>query len=164
MSMSATRHLNQFLRPKPTAAAEEEDESYLFFLLNQYISHMGIVLQRMIVNKRAIQEHLNKGDTLFLLSAPDNTHKELLFLLNHAHLDTVVEPWLGIQSSKRTKLRKLVTLPDFNFHLSLELAYISKKVQNFVQNKQDKPVFSIFPVVYVLNSHIEVYASATANI
>ena len=170
---SATRHLTQLLRPaavqdQPAGAASPppspSSAEYILFLLEKYVTHLGIVLQRMIVNKRAIQENLDKGDTLFLLTAPDESHKELLFLLNHAHVETPVEPWLGLQSSTTTKLHTLVNHPQFRERLETEIDHIFHKVQNFVQNKPHVAAITFDTAVYVLNSYVEVYASATANI
>lgn len=157
---STTRYLTKLLQP---VALNTEDDKYTLFLLEKYVSHLGIVLQRMIVNKRALQEHLDQGATLFLLSAPDNSNKELLFLLNHAPLDTLVEPWLDLLTHRRTPLGTLVAHPDFRRRLQTEIRRIFHKVQNFVQNKQHHllDVVTLDSTVYTLHAHVEVYASAT---
>ncbi len=167
---SSTRYLTNILRPGLGTEEEEkeEDSEYTLFLLEKYVSHLGTVLQRMIVNNRALREHLAQGTTVFLLAAPTNSRKEVLFLLNHAPLDTLVEPWLGLVQTpstrrRRTPLSTLVAHPDFRHRLQTEIRHIFHKVQNFVQNKRHHllDVVTLDSAVYTLHAHVEVYASAT---
>lgn len=151
MAYSSTRFITKLLNINVAAPYMEQ-------LLVAYVNHLGIVLQRMIVNKRAVQEHMAKNQIRLLAN-------DMWFMLNHMHKDTIVEQFLCWSAPAHETCLDTLLLYDmalFERLLNEQIKAIFSKVQSFVQNKAHPlvPKSTVTGFVYTQQKHIEVYAVA----
>lgn len=150
---SSTLYMAQLLQTKSSLSIKTKtvDDTLLDYLATKYIEQLGLMLQRMIVNKRAVVENLE--DRIFLKCGFHRN--ELYFFLDHVRLNTLLTPTapmtVGMLLRRQGK--------KFHKRLNAEINAVFLKVQQLVQNTSFPlpPNLTIRAEVFEHNSWLNVH-------
>ena len=125
---SSTLYMAQLLQTKSSLSTTNTKtiDDTLDYLATKYIEQLGLMLQRMIVNKRAVVENLE--DRIFLKCG--FRHNELYFFLDHVRLNTLLTPTAPVTVGMLLRRQG----KKFQTRLNAEINAVFLKVQQLVQN------------------------------